>query len=108
MVFRGMGTFSIFINGLAPAENASTKEKDAYLTLSQSVLLIMMQVVSKPILKKLSKYETPHAIWKYLHNTYYVNNAFSYIQQWNKFTTISHNFNPSKPIHKFIDSYKTQ
>jgi len=40
MVFRGMATSSIVINGLAPAENASTKEKDAYLTLSQSALLI--------------------------------------------------------------------
>ena len=103
MVFRGMGTSSIGINGLAPAENASTKEKDAYLTLSQFALLIMMPVVSKPILKKVSKYETPHAIWRYLHDTYYVDNAFSYIQQWNKFTTMLHNFNPSKPIHEFID-----
>jgi len=42
MVFRGMGTSSIVINGLATAENASTKEKDGYLTLSQSALLIMM------------------------------------------------------------------
>jgi len=105
IVFRGMGTSSIVINGLAPAENASTKEKDAYLNLSQSALLIMMQVVSKPILKKVSKYETPHAIWKYLHDTYYMDNVFSYIQQWNKFTTISHNFNPSKPIYECIDSY---
>jgi len=94
MVFRGMGTSSIVINGFAAAENASTKEKDVYLTLSQSALLILMQVVSKPILKKVSKYETPHAIWKCLHDIYYVDNAFSYIQQWNKFTTVSHNFNP--------------
>jgi len=62
MVFHGMGTSSIVINGLAPAENASTKEKDAYLTLSQSALLIMIQVVSKPILKKVSKYNSPHVI----------------------------------------------
>jgi len=108
MVFRRIGTSSIVINGLAPTENASTKEKDAYLTLSQSALLIMMQVVSKLILKKVLKYETPHAIWKYLHDTYYVDNAFSYIQQWNKVTTMSHNFNPSKPIQKFIDSYETE
>jgi len=108
MVFRDMGTSSIVINWLTPAENASTKEKDAYLTLSQSALLIMMQVVSKPILKKVLKYETPHAIWKYLHDTYYVDNAFSYIQQWNKFTTMSHNFKPSKPIHEFLDSYETE
>jgi len=89
MVFRGMGTSSIVINGLAPTENWSTKEKDSHLTLSQSALLIMKQVVSKPILKKVSKYETPHAIWKYLHDTYYVDNAFSYIQQWNTFTTLN-------------------
>jgi len=108
MVFREMGTCSMVINGLAPAENASTAEKDAYLTLFQSALLIMMQVVSKPILKKVSKYETPHAIWKYLHDTYYVDNAFSYIQQWNKFTTMSHNFNPSKPIHELINSWETE
>jgi hypothetical protein len=67
-----------------------------------------MQVLSKPILKKVSKYETPHAIWTHLHDTYYVDNAFSYIQQWNKFTTMSYNFNPSKPIHEFIDSYETE
>jgi len=80
MVFRGMGTSSIVINGLAPTENASTKEKGAYLTLFQSALLIMMQVMSKPILKKVSKYETPYTIWTYLHDTYYVDNTFSYIQ----------------------------
>jgi len=55
MVFRGIGTSSIIINGLAPAENTSTKEKNAYLTRSQSALLIMIQVVSKPILKKMSR-----------------------------------------------------
>jgi len=81
MAFRGMGTSLIIINRLAPAENASTKEKDDYLTLSQSALLIMIQVLSKPIIKKVSKYETPHAIWIYLHNTYYADNILSYIQQ---------------------------
>ena len=80
MAFRGMGTSAIVIDGIEPAENTSIKERDAYTTLSQSALLILMQVLSKPILKKVSKYETPHSIWTYLHNTYYVNNTFSYIK----------------------------
>ena len=67
-----------------------------------------MQVLSKPILKKVSKYETPHSIWTYLHNAYYVNNAFSYIQQWNNFTTIAANFDPTRPIHEFIDLFETE
>ena len=80
MAFRGMGTSAIVIDGIEPADNTSMKQEEAFTTLSQSALLILMQVLYKPILKKVSKYETPGGIWTYLHNAYYVANAFSYMK----------------------------
>src|SRR5437016_1801102 len=61
IVFYGVQTAGIVIDSIEPADNASMKEQDTFTILSQSALFILMEVLSKSILKKVSKYETLHS-----------------------------------------------
>jgi len=62
MVFRAMGTQSIVIEGAQPSQYALSAEREAYTTMPQSAFLVLIQVLSKLILKKVAKYQTPYEI----------------------------------------------
>lgn len=81
MVFGTINILDIVVDGAEPAPDASAEEHEGFLTLSKHALLILIQVISKPILKKVSKYRSLHAIWKYLKETYFRDTAFSFVHQ---------------------------
>jgi len=63
MVFRAMRVYDIVVEGVQPASYATEEECKGYEALSDQALLILIQVLSNPILQKVSKYTNPHEIW---------------------------------------------
>jgi len=108
MVFCAMGTYSIVIDGAQLAAYALNSEKEAYNTMSQSTFLVLIQVLSKPILKKVTKYRTPHEIWCYLKQTYHVDSAFSFIHQMYAVCNMSQTFSTTQFINEFVDKFETE
>ena len=108
MVFRAMGTQSIVIEGAQPSPYALSSEREAYTTMSQSAFLVLIQVLSKPILKKVAKYQTPYEIWSYLKQTYHVDNAFSFIHQMHALFGLSQTFPTTEPVSDFLDRFEAE
>jgi len=81
MVFRAMRVYDIVVEGVRPVSYATEEECESYEALSDQALLILIQVLSNPILQKVSKYTNPHEIWRYLKQTFYRDNTFSFIYQ---------------------------
>ncbi|KAF8456972.1 hypothetical protein BGX38DRAFT_1266191 [Terfezia claveryi] len=52
MVFDAMNVLDIVVNGIQSPPGAPVSELDGYQTLSKQVLLVLIQVITKPILKK--------------------------------------------------------
>ena len=61
MIFRAMGVYRIVVDGIHPPPDADIAEHDGYQALSRHALLTIVQV-NKVILKKVSKYESPHEV----------------------------------------------
>jgi len=108
MVFDAMSVHDIVIEGVEPSANASPSELQGYQALSNNALLILIQVISKPILKKVSKYKSPHAIWKYLKETYYRDSALSFVLQVAGLCLLSTKFEKGKPVSELIDKFDDQ
>lgn len=81
MVFDAMNVPDIVVDGAEPSSDASAEEHEGYQMLSKHALLILIQIIRKPILKNVSKYRSPHAIWKYLKETYFRDTDFSFVHQ---------------------------
>jgi len=60
MAFKPMGVYDIVVNGVHPVPDATDEEHEACEALSNHAMLVLIQVISKPILKKISKLSTPH------------------------------------------------
>ena len=100
MVFDAMSVYDIVVNGSATSPTASSAETEGFNALSKHALLILIQVISKPILKKVSKYRSPHGIWKYLKETFYRNTAFSFVHQVAGLCLPSLHQNRERPTYK--------
>jgi len=61
LVFDAMGVYDI-VESLELDSRASPSDHAGYQSLSKHALLILIQVISKSILKKVSKYRSPHGI----------------------------------------------
>jgi len=110
MVFDAMGVYDIVIEGSEPdtCASSSSPEHARYQALSKHALLILIQVISKSILKKVSKYRSPHGIWKYLKETYYRDTAFSFVHQVAGLCLLSSKCEKGKPVSEFMDKFDDQ
>jgi len=108
MVLDAMSMYNIVVDGVEPGWNASAPEQEGFQSLSKHALLILIQVISKPILKKVSKYRSPYAIWRYLKETYYRDTAFSFVHQVAGLCLLSTKIEKGKPVSEFIDKFDDQ
>ena len=108
MAFRLMGVYDIIINRVQPALNATDEELEAHEALSNHAMLVLIQVISKPILKKVSKLSTPHEIWKALRETYYHDNAFSFVHQVTDLCLLSTQLEKDKSVVDFMEKFDDQ
>jgi len=108
MVFDAMSVHEIVIEGVEPSANATSSELQGYQVLSKHGLPILIQVISKLILKKVSKYRSPHAIWRYLKETYYRDTAFSFVLQVAGLCLLSSKYEKGKLVSEFMDKFEEQ
>jgi len=73
LVLREMDVMDIVLDPTAAKSVADTA------TMKQSALLVLIQVLSKPILKVVAKLQHPHSIWTYLRKIYYRDSTFSFV-----------------------------
>ena len=64
LVLRGMGVMDIVLDPTVAKSDADAA------AMEQSALLVLIQVLSKPILKVVAKLHHPHSIWTYLRQTH--------------------------------------
>jgi len=61
IVFYAMSIHVIIVEGVKPGLNVSPSDWEGYQSLPTHALLILIQVISKPILEKVAKYRSLHA-----------------------------------------------
>jgi hypothetical protein len=110
IVLDAMQLSEIVIEGKDLTDGADDDEKAVLKTLRSQALLVLIQLLSKPIMKIVAKKRDPHAIWKYLRETYRRDTAFSFVQQIMNFTSLPSSYDPSDPqaISEFIDRFETE
>jgi ribosomal protein L37AE/L43A len=110
VVLDAMQLSEIVIEGKDLADDADEDDKALLKTLRSQALLVLIQLLSKPIIKIVAKKRDPHAIWKYLRATYRHDTAFSFVQQIMTFTSLPSAYDPSEPqaIGQFIDRFETE
>jgi len=60
MVFKAIGVNDIVVDGVHPALDTTIEQQEGYEALSNHALLVLLQIISKPILKKILKLSAPH------------------------------------------------
>ena len=72
-MLREMGIMDIVLDPTAAKSIADAA------SMEQSALLVLIQMLFKPILKVVAKLHHQHSIWTYLCQTYYRDSAFSFV-----------------------------
>ncbi|KAF8430726.1 hypothetical protein BGX38DRAFT_381827 [Terfezia claveryi] len=81
MIMRDIGCKKLIIKGLKPTIDMIQKEKELFAAMENQAILILIQVISNPILKVISKFDSPHEIWSHLKDQYYCDTPFSFVYQ---------------------------
>ena len=71
MIFKAVGLFKVVMNGAKPKNGDSHEEWDAYNEIVSKAILILVQVVSKPIIAIIGRIQDPQLIWIHLRTQYY-------------------------------------
>jgi len=108
MAFRPMGVYDIIINGVQPALNATDEELEAHKVLANHAILVLIQVISKHILKKISKLTISHEIWKALRETYYHDNVFFFVHQVADLCSLSTQLEKDQSVVDFMEKFDDQ
>jgi len=105
MAFKPMGVYD---NGVHPAPGATDEEHEAFKALPNHAMLVLIQVISKPILKKISKLSTAHEIWKALKEIFYRDNALSFVHQVADLYLLSTQLEKDKSVVDFMEKFDDQ
>ena len=62
MIFKAVGLFEVVMNGAKPKNRDSHEEWDAYNEIVSEVIVILVQVISKPIMTIIGRIQDPHLI----------------------------------------------
>jgi hypothetical protein len=108
IVLDAMQLSEIVIEGSTLPDDASATEKAVAKARKSQALLLLIQVLSKPIIKLVAKKRDPHLIWAYLKESYHRDTAFSFVQQIMNFTSLPSTYDPSEPLGTFIDKFETE
>ena len=108
MVWRAMHATKVVVEGIIPSNRATAAEKAAYNHINEQAILILMQVVSKTILKEIAQHETPYAIWRYLKDTYFVDSPITFIYELQNLTNLMSSLTDSMNLADFIKQFETQ
>jgi len=108
LVWKGMKTYEIVVEGQQPSDDAGEDEVTAYTALCHQALAIYIQVVSTEIREKLVEFDHPHEMWKYLRTEYYRDTAFALVSQITNLASLSTTYDPAQPVTVFIAQFETE
>ena len=82
----------VVLEGIKPQPH-NAQDKIVYNNMVCDALYLLTQVVSKGIMRKISRMRDPHEIWMYLRTTYYRDNGFNFVWQLHSLFKLSEKFN---------------
>lgn len=112
-IMQCMGCKEIVVDGAVLPDGATQDERDDYDYISNQALLVLLQLISKPILiavvrKVRAQGQGVHSIWRYLKDQYAPSLRFAYIRQLRTVFGLSSSYDPSRPISEFFDLYEAE
>ena len=105
MLLSALRLNNVVINGATLTPTATTAEKETYQTMVCDALYLLTQVVSKPIMRMISRITNPHEIWAYLKTTYYRDSGFNFVGHMSSLFPLPEKLNGSN-LETFIDKYE--
>ena len=118
----------VVLDGIKPSGGGA--ETLVYQNMVCDALYLLTQVVSKPVMRKISRMRDPHEIWTHLRTTYYRDNSFNFVWQLHSLFKLSEKFNSDtfgsesisgsisgstsdftsekSPLESFVDEYEQQ
>jgi len=103
-----MSVRDIVIDGIKPAADVSETEHHGYRELCKQALLVLIQSLSKPIVKKIANLRSPHQIWTFLKQTYYMDPALSFVHQVAALCLLPLQLEKGMAVMEFMDKYDEQ
>jgi len=108
MAFKPIGLYDIIVNGVHPDPYTTIEKHETYEALSNHAMPVLIQVISKPILKKILQLSTSHEIWKALKETFYRDNTFSFVHQVADLCSLSTQLEKDKSVVDFMEKFDDQ
>ena len=108
MNFIAVGLFEVVMNGAKARNGDSYEEWDAYNKIVSEVIVILVQVISKPIMTIIGRIQDPHLIWIHLRTQYYSDTSYSFVQKLHTLFSLSSLYDANKPISEFIETFENE
>src|SRR5258705_13891746 len=100
MIFTAVRLYDVIVDGAKPALEGAQADDDqeAFNEIVSAAIVLLIQVIAKPILTIIGRITDPHEIWNHLRTQYYSDTAFSFIHELNNLFTIGSTYDSTKPI----------
>ena len=106
IIFNVLGLHDIVVNGAKP--KGANINMDTFNEIVSAAIVLLIQVIAKPILTIIGRISDPHEIWNHLRTQYYSDTTFSFIYELNNLFTIGSTYNSTKLITEFIENFKSK
>src|SRR5258706_11546071 len=108
MIFTAVGRYDVIVDGAKPALEGANDDLEAFNEITSAAIVLLIQVIAKPILTIIGRITHPHEIWNHLRTQYYSDTAFSFIHELNNLFTIGSTYDSTKPITEFIENFESK
>ena len=108
IIFKAVGLFKVIMNGAKPRNGDSHAEWDAYNEIVSEAIVILVQVVSKPIMTIIGRIQDPYLIWIHLRTQYYSDTAYSFVHKLDTLFSLSSSYDANKSISEFIETFENE
>ncbi len=108
MIFTAVGLYDVVVDGAKPAPEGANDDQEAFNEITSAAIVLLIQVIAKPILTIIGRITDPHEIWNHLQTQYYSDTAFSFIHELNNLFTIGSTYDSTKPITEFIENFESK
>ena len=108
MIFNAVGLHNVVFNGTKLALEGADNGMEMFNEIISAAIVLLIQVIVKPILTIIGRISDPHEIWNHLRTQYYSDTAFSFIHELNNLFTLRSTYDSTKPISKFIVNFESK
>ena len=108
MIFNAVGLYDVVVNSAKPALERADDDMETFNEIISAAIVLLIQVIAKPILTIIGRILDPHEIWNHLRTQYYPDTAFSFIHELNNLFTLGSTYDSTKLISKFIETFESK